>query len=74
MIRWSRVSHKPALWHLIVLTYGCDTCGAPPGQRCITSSGRTKLTEVHAARSYAARDQRWVAGDVPKESTRGGKS
>lgn len=58
---------KRAVWHLVVLTYGCDTCGAPPGQPCITLglAGSERLTEVHAARSRAASGHQWGAADVP---------
>lgn len=33
----------------------CARCGAQPGQRCVSKSGRT-TTYDHSARWYAARD------------------
>lgn len=54
-----------AKWHIIALTYGCETCGAVPGQPCLTTSGRVKQTEVHTSRSNAAADNGWRAADDP---------
>lgn len=42
--------HRKAIWRLIFLTYPCPTCGAAPGEDCITSNGNI-YKDVHAART-----------------------
>lgn len=37
-------------WHLILRSYPCESCGAGPGQQCVTESGRP--TMEHAARQH----------------------
>lgn len=57
---------QKASWNVVLLSYPCRVCGAPPGQPCITLTGRVKRTEVHTDRSYQASDRHWVAGDIPE--------
>lgn len=50
-------------WRIVVTSYGCPSCGAAPGELCITSSGR-HTPEPHAERSRVAHDHHWrAAGD-----------
>jgi len=58
-------AHERAAWHIVALTYGCETCGAMPGQDCMSSSGTRRPTEVHVARTDAASARGWAAADVP---------
>jgi hypothetical protein len=50
-------------WKIIALTYGCDTCGATPGQPCMTSGGN-KVQDVHVDRSRKAYKNNWEPADV----------
>jgi hypothetical protein len=45
-------------WRQIALEYPCQTCGAAPGEECITISGRVAHTP-HQWRSGAASANRW---------------
>jgi hypothetical protein len=47
-------------WWEVVVSYPCPLpdCGAGPGERCLTSSGRVKW-EPHAARSRVASAHHW---------------
>lgn len=42
--------HTRASWRLVFLTYPCPTCGALPGQDCVTRTGRV-YADVHGART-----------------------
>jgi ribosomal protein S27AE len=46
------MSPKPkASWHVVFLTYPCPTCGAAPGEECLTAGGaRSQLPHVDRAR------------------------
>lgn len=57
MIRWRRV----------VQQYGCGRCGAAPGEKCVTDSGRTTYTP-HADRTDAASRDHWTTEDVRQEN------
>lgn len=38
-------------WTVVMLSYPCPVCGAAPGDKCVTTSGRTKSSDVHAERT-----------------------
>ena len=54
---------RRAQWRAVVETYECETCGATPGQPCVTYSGTVKR-EPHAPRSQLAADHHWRTADV----------
>jgi hypothetical protein len=58
-------SHEKAVWRVVAQSYVCETCGAGPGQDCVSSSGRPRTTEVHASRSEQASARGWTAADIP---------
>lgn len=41
---------RKAAWRLVFLTYPCPTCGAAPGEKCVTSGGKPAREYTHAAR------------------------
>lgn len=43
---------SPAAWKAILLSYPCDSCGAPAGQPCITRNGN-RYDAFHVARGRA---------------------
>lgn len=48
MIRWRRAA----------LQYACEACGAAPGHKCISISGKLKY-EIHEIRAERARADGW---------------
>jgi hypothetical protein len=52
-------------WRVVVESYPCETCGAPPGFPCVTTSGTPK-GEPHAPRSRLASEHRGRASDDPE--------
>jgi hypothetical protein len=45
-------------WQVVARAYSCATCGAAPGHKCITTSGKLS-NEVHSSRSQQASKNRW---------------
>ena len=60
-----------SLWRIILRSYPCETCGAGPGEPCLTSGGRQAGME-HAAREMATarcpRCATWLDADWPQGS------
>jgi hypothetical protein len=48
----SRTAEPPPV-EQVQRRYGCDSCGAMPGDPCVTRRGQ-KLSHSHSARYYAA--------------------
>jgi hypothetical protein len=44
------MARRKASWRLVFLSYPCPTCGAAPGEVCITLAGRP-YAECHAERT-----------------------
>jgi DNA-directed RNA polymerase subunit RPC12/RpoP len=40
-----------APWRLVLLSYPCPTCGAKPGEPCITTGGRVAAEHADRARN-----------------------
>ena len=57
MIEWKRVAQQ----------YGCTTCGAAPGEPCVTTGNRDAHTP-HQVRSTLASADGWVLFDDEEES------
>lgn len=56
-------------WRLVVNSYPCPSCGAPPGKACVTGNDRTKY-EPHNARSQRAAVRGWAFADAPARCIR----
>src|SRR5262245_45901800 len=54
----SGLNMERAAWRAVVEQYPCETCGAWPGQPCITTSGAEKQ-EPHVFRSRLASQDGW---------------
>jgi hypothetical protein len=55
------MGRKPHLpWRIAVEQYACETCGAPPGKPCVTTSDNPK-GEPHAWRARMAAAYNWNA-------------
>ena len=47
------MARRKAPWRLVFLSYPCPTCGAAPGELCLTVGGR-EYAECHAERTRHA--------------------
>ena len=57
--------NKPRRERVVWQSYPCETCGATPGQPCVTYSGTAKQ-EPHAPRARLAEARGWLAADEPE--------
>ena len=55
---------KTQRWQIVVQSYECPTCGAPPGHPCETTTSQPKR-EPHADRARLAEARDWRAADEP---------
>jgi len=60
---------KAVTWRLVVNSYPCPTCGAPPGKACVTGHDVTKY-EPHTSRSQRAAVRGWAFSDAPARCIR----
>jgi hypothetical protein len=55
---------KREAWRLVVTSYACHICGAPPGRHCVSETGHPK-GEPHADRARLAAARGWAFADAP---------
>lgn len=44
------MTNERGSWRAVFLTYPCESCGAKPGEECVTSTGKV-YRDVHADRA-----------------------
>jgi hypothetical protein len=53
---------KSPEWRIVINSYPCAICGAPPGRHCVTDTGRNK-GEPHADRARHAALRGWAMAE-----------